>query len=62
MAAAAACRQAVFLDTPGIIVDKRNKLEDKMMASVQQVGLGWAGRGWAVGGVGGIAIREDRAL
>ncbi|EFN58030.1 hypothetical protein CHLNCDRAFT_20741 [Chlorella variabilis] len=28
--------QAVFLDTPGIIVDKRNKLEDKMMASVQQ--------------------------
>lgn len=30
--------QAVFLDTPGIIADKRNKLEDKMMATVQQVG------------------------
>ncbi|KAI3428232.1 hypothetical protein D9Q98_006612 [Chlorella vulgaris] len=28
--------QAVFLDTPGIITDKRNKLEDKMMAAVQQ--------------------------
>lgn len=30
--------QAVFLDTPGIITDKRNKLEEKMMAAVQQVG------------------------
>ncbi len=31
--------QAAFLDTPGIVTNKRNKLEDKMMASVQQVGL-----------------------
>lgn len=28
--------QAIFLDTPGIITDKRNKLEEKMMAAVQQ--------------------------
>ncbi|KAL4443751.1 hypothetical protein ABPG75_011488 [Micractinium tetrahymenae] len=28
--------QAVFLDTPGIITDRRNRLEEKMMAAVQQ--------------------------
>jgi len=37
--------QAVFLDTPGIITNKRNKLEDKMMVAVQQVGLR-QGTGW----------------
>lgn len=29
-------QQVVFLDTPGIISDKRNKLEERMMASVQE--------------------------
>lgn len=28
--------QVVFLDTPGIILDKRNKLEERMMASVSE--------------------------
>lgn len=28
--------QVVFLDTPGIVMDKRNMLEDKMMNAVQQ--------------------------
>lgn len=37
-ASAIPARQAIFLDTPGIITDKRNKLEEKMMAAVQQVG------------------------
>ena len=46
----------MFLDTPGIIQDKRNKMEERMMASVQQVGRGvgvqW-GANWAVWGRGG---------
>lgn len=36
--------QAVFLDTPGIIDRRNNKLEERMMAAVQQVGAGGA---WA---------------
>ena len=35
--------QAVFLDTPGIIETKRNELEERMMANVQQAG--WLGIG-----------------
>jgi GTP-binding protein Era len=42
--------QAVFLDTPGIITDKRNKLEDKMMAAVQQV-RGACSRAWTCSAV-----------
>ena len=35
--------QVVFLDTPGIIETKRNELEERMMANVQQAG--WLGIG-----------------
>lgn len=36
--------QAVFLDTPGIIDRRNDKLEERMMAAVQQAGCG--GWGW----------------